>query len=241
MPIRFLAAAAISISAVAVADTFDDELQAQATEIRSKSPTMVDKSTRLDTALYENRLFTYHYSQLAHPSTDYGPAQRKKYADLLRQQVVGRACTGAALKPYIDAGVSFRYVHFGSDNRLIAEVTVAKSDCAAAASPTPTRSAGQGGRSLPPAPEPPPAQRVEPTAASTAGAAGIKAIKKNAKYADVMALLRDFPCEKRPYVTHQRHRDDGGHRVAHPPRVREVAHVWQAGGFSTSRTHGGAW
>ena len=43
----------------------------------------------------------------------------------------------------------------------------------------------------------------------------------------------------RRYVSHQRHRDDRDQPFAQPPHFQEVAHAWQAGRCSTSRTRGG--
>ena len=116
------------LATLARADPLDDALQSQAAEIRSQSPMMVDKSTRLDSVVYADRLFSYHYSQLAHPSTDYSTAAKARYAVQLREQVIGRACA-LAQRRFIEAGVTFRYVHFASDNQLIAAVSVTKSDC----------------------------------------------------------------------------------------------------------------
>jgi len=40
-------------------------------------------------------------------------------------------------------------------------------------------------------------------------------------------------------VSNQRHRDDRHRRFEQPPRFQEVAHAWQAGRYSTSRTRDG--
>ena len=48
-------------------------------------------------------------------------------------------------------------------------------------------------------------------------------------------------CARTRNVSHQRHRDDRHVRFAQPLRFQEVAHAWQVGRCSTSRTQGGVW
>ena len=77
MAIRLMSVCLLALPTLARADALDDALQSQAAEIRSQSPMMVDKSTRLDSVVYADR-FSYHYSQLAHPSTDYSTAAKAR-------------------------------------------------------------------------------------------------------------------------------------------------------------------
>jgi hypothetical protein len=123
----------------AKADTIDDELNAQARDLTNRAPFQVDSGTRLDSAAYANSLFIYHYTVLRHASTEYSPAQKKKAAVLLKQQVTGRACTGSALRKYLAHGVTFKYVHFGNDNMQIAEAVVSQKDCDASTATTAKR------------------------------------------------------------------------------------------------------
>jgi hypothetical protein len=110
-------------------------MRTEAEAVSRQAPMMADKSTRLDGAGYDdrNRLFFYHYTTINHPSTAYSPAQQQKFRTLIQEQTTNRACTGSALRPFLDAGVSFKYVHFGNDNRQISEFVVTRDDCKAPA------------------------------------------------------------------------------------------------------------
>jgi hypothetical protein len=115
--------------AIARADELDDRMRAEMDAINRQAPMMVDSTTRLDNAVYHDRIFVYHYTLLNHASTDFSPQQKKKASRLTKDQVVGRACTGSALADTIAAGITFKYVNFGNDNQLVSEATVQKKDC----------------------------------------------------------------------------------------------------------------
>lgn len=129
MVLKIIIMAATIHSPVVFGDQIDDELISESREINKNAPTQVDKTTVLESSGYSNRVFFYHFKQSNHRSSDFNVAQKAKFASLLRTQVVAKACTGSALKPYINAGVKFKYVHFGTDNGQIAEATVEKMDC----------------------------------------------------------------------------------------------------------------
>jgi hypothetical protein len=187
----------LATASVAWADEADEQLARDAATINSQAPTMVDKTTRLDSAAYHNRVFVYHYTQLAHPSYDYSRAQKKKFAELMKAQVVGRACTGSSLRPYIDAGVSFKYVHFGSDNVLIAAVIVTRKDCTELSAAMTRRERARG-----------PSQSQRSDATATRGDEAIpakpegpqlRAIRKGMRYEEVMSELRGLDAKKKTY------------------------------------------
>src|SRR5437870_7326847 len=100
---RTLALAAVLLTPLLVcADTVDDQLNAEAQKLNSRAPMMADATTRLDNAVYHDRIFVYHYTVLNHASSDFSPSQKRKDAQLLTQQVVNRACTASALRPLLD-------------------------------------------------------------------------------------------------------------------------------------------
>ncbi len=128
-------ATCLLLPSLSFADALDDRMRTEAQAVNRQAPMMADKSTRLDSAGYDerNRLFCYHYTMINHPSTVYSPAQRQKFRTLMQEQTTNRACTGSALRPFLDAGISFKYVHFGNDSRQISEFVVTPDDCKAPA------------------------------------------------------------------------------------------------------------
>lgn len=101
-------------------------LKKTAKEINSQAPIMVDSETQLNSviALNKSMNFNMRLTNLSSKNADANYINKYAWGNLN-----DTACKSKATRALIDLGVSYVYLYFGNDDRLITRVVVDKYVC----------------------------------------------------------------------------------------------------------------
>lgn len=101
-------------------------LKEMAKEINQQTPIMIDSETKLQSALAVGKTLTYS-------ATIINATSNQVNAQDLNRMVWGNinaiACKNKATRGLIDLGVSYIYIYFGNDNRIITRVVLNSYEC----------------------------------------------------------------------------------------------------------------
>lgn len=112
---------ALPLGAQAISDA---ELQQAADVVNQRTPMMVDKDTRLDSAASGNQRLIYNYTLINYNASD---LDREKFETALRPTLLKAGCQ--TLKPLLSEGVSVHYVYKGKDAATVGSVILSPGDC----------------------------------------------------------------------------------------------------------------
>ena len=103
-------------------------LKKMAVEINSQAPMMLDADTQFRSALVLNKTINFSY-QLVLSSNELSPSALKQLNKTIWGNMNDNACKVQATRTLIDLGVSYVYIYFGNDDRLITRVVLDKYIC----------------------------------------------------------------------------------------------------------------
>lgn len=101
-------------------------LKKMAVEINSQAPIMIDAETRMSSVLSLNKTINFTMRLVNVSSKEVNAKDINKYA---WGNVNDIACKNQATRDLIDLGVSYVYIYFGNDDRLITRVVLDKYIC----------------------------------------------------------------------------------------------------------------
>lgn len=101
-------------------------LKKMAADINSQAPIMVDSETQMTTVLVLNKTINFTMRLINVSSKDANAREVSKY---IWGNVNDIACKNKATQKLIDLGVSYVYIYFGNDGRLITRVVLDKYVC----------------------------------------------------------------------------------------------------------------
>jgi spore germination cell wall hydrolase CwlJ-like protein len=100
-----------------------------AVEINSQAPMMLDADTQFRSALALNKTINFSYQLVNLSSKELSPSARKQLNKTIWGNMNDNACKVQATRTLIDLGVSYVYIYFGNDDRLITRVVLDKYIC----------------------------------------------------------------------------------------------------------------
>lgn len=95
-------------------------------EINNQTPIMLDKETQMTHVLALNKTINFNYKLVNVSSVEANSEEIKKLALFNMNDI---ACKDQATKALIDLGVTYVYIYFGNDNRLITRASLSKYKC----------------------------------------------------------------------------------------------------------------
>lgn len=104
-------------------------LKKMAVEINSQAPMMLDAETQFRSALALNKTINFSYQLVNLSSKELSPSALKQLNKTIWGNMNDNACKVQATRTLIDVGVSYIYIYFGNDDRLITRVVLDKYIC----------------------------------------------------------------------------------------------------------------
>lgn len=104
-------------------------LKKMAVEINSQAPMMLDADTQFRSALALNKTINFSYRLVNLSSKELSSSALKQFNKTVWGNMNDNACKVQATRTLIDLGVSYVYIYFGNDDRLITQVVLNKYIC----------------------------------------------------------------------------------------------------------------
>jgi hypothetical protein len=104
-------------------------LKKMAVEMNSQAPIMLDADTQFRSALALNKTISFTYWLGNLNSNDLSSSALNKLNETVLSNMNENACKVQATRTLIDLGVSYVYIYFGNDDRLITQVVLNKYIC----------------------------------------------------------------------------------------------------------------
>ncbi|WP_417347142.1 hypothetical protein [Ferrimonas sp.] len=118
---------AVSLADVLLSDRISEaQLEEQVVALKEKLPAMVDDDTQLDDVILTSGTVDYVYSLVDYTSDD---VDSKQFHDAITPLLIEGTCQSAQSMTILNTGRALTYWYYGTDDGLIAEVSVVAKDC----------------------------------------------------------------------------------------------------------------